>query len=92
MTTTEFTVTGMTCGHCEMSVREEVEEIPGASVSQHPWIRRSPALQQQARHRAARMQSGSKSTTARRPARRRRSCAISARSTGRTCRCGSPPR
>ena len=34
MTTTEFTVTGMTCGHCEMSVREEVEEIPGASVSQ----------------------------------------------------------
>ena len=34
MATTEFTVTGMTCGHCEMSVREEVEEIPGASVSQ----------------------------------------------------------
>ena len=34
MATTEFKVTGMTCGHCEMSVREEVEEIPGASVSQ----------------------------------------------------------
>ncbi|ALB04071.1 heavy-metal-associated domain-containing protein [Kocuria palustris] len=34
MATTEFNVTGMTCGHCEMSVREEVEEIPGASVSQ----------------------------------------------------------
>ena len=34
MTTTTFQVTGMTCGHCEMSVREEVEEIPGASVSQ----------------------------------------------------------
>lgn len=34
MATTEYTVTGMTCGHCEMSVREEVEEIPGASVSQ----------------------------------------------------------
>ena len=34
MSTTEYTVTGMTCGHCEMSVREEVEEIPGASVSQ----------------------------------------------------------
>lgn len=29
MTTTEFQVTGMTCGHCELSVREEVEEIPG---------------------------------------------------------------
>ena len=34
MATTEFNVTGMTGGHCEMSVREEVEEIPGASVSQ----------------------------------------------------------
>lgn len=34
MATTEFNVTGMTCGHCEMSVREEVEEIPGATVSQ----------------------------------------------------------
>ena len=33
-TTIDFQVTGMTCGHCEMSVREEVEEIPGASVSQ----------------------------------------------------------
>ena len=33
-TTTEYQVTGMTCGHCEMSVREEVEEIPGAFVSQ----------------------------------------------------------
>jgi copper chaperone len=28
-TTTEFQVTGMTCGHCEMSVREEVSEITG---------------------------------------------------------------
>ena len=28
-TTTEFQVTGMTCGHCEMSVREEVSEIAG---------------------------------------------------------------
>lgn len=34
MATTEYQVTGMTCGHCEMSVREEVEEIPGAAVSQ----------------------------------------------------------
>ncbi len=24
-----YQVTGMTCGHCEMSIREEVEEIPG---------------------------------------------------------------
>lgn len=29
MSTTEYQVTGMTCGHCEMSVREEVEQIPG---------------------------------------------------------------
>lgn len=29
MTTTSYTVTGMTCGHCEMSVREEVSELPG---------------------------------------------------------------
>jgi copper chaperone CopZ len=29
MTATEFQVTGMTCGHCEMSVREEVEKIAG---------------------------------------------------------------
>jgi copper chaperone CopZ len=30
-TTTEFAVTGMTCGHCEMSVREEVSEISGVT-------------------------------------------------------------
>ncbi|AZC14961.1 heavy-metal-associated domain-containing protein [Microbacterium sp. ABRD28] len=30
--TTEYTVTGMTCGHCEMSVREEVSEIAGLTV------------------------------------------------------------
>lgn len=29
MSTTEFQVTGMTCGHCEMSVREEVEKVEG---------------------------------------------------------------
>ncbi len=29
MSTTQFQVTGMTCGHCEMSVREEVGEIAG---------------------------------------------------------------
>lgn len=29
MTQNEYRVTGMTCGHCEMSVREEVGEIPG---------------------------------------------------------------
>ena len=27
MTTTEYQVTGMTCGHCEMSVRDEVGRI-----------------------------------------------------------------
>lgn len=29
--TSEFTVSGMTCEHCEMSVREEVQEIPGVT-------------------------------------------------------------
>jgi copper chaperone len=29
MSTTEYQVTGMTCGHCEMSVREEVSQIAG---------------------------------------------------------------
>ena len=30
MTVTQnYTVTGMTCGHCFMSVTEEVQEIPG---------------------------------------------------------------
>lgn len=29
MTTTEYTVTGMTCAHCEMSVKEEVSELAG---------------------------------------------------------------
>ncbi|WP_153503296.1 heavy-metal-associated domain-containing protein [Cumulibacter manganitolerans] len=29
MAASEYQVTGMTCGHCEMSVREEVGEIPG---------------------------------------------------------------
>ena len=27
MATIEYTVTGMTCGHCEMSVREEVQQV-----------------------------------------------------------------
>ncbi|QKT07415.1 heavy-metal-associated domain-containing protein [Gordonia sp. X0973] len=31
MTTAEYRVSGMTCGHCEMSVREEVGEIPGVT-------------------------------------------------------------
>ena len=34
MATSEFQVTGMTCGHCEMSVREEVGEIAGVSEIQ----------------------------------------------------------
>ncbi|MGN7247773.1 heavy-metal-associated domain-containing protein [Janibacter anophelis] len=27
--TTQYQVTGMTCGHCETSVREEVSEVAG---------------------------------------------------------------
>ncbi|MGV9193550.1 cation transporter [Microbacterium sp. MC2] len=30
-TTKEYFVEGMTCGHCEMSVKEEVGEIAGVS-------------------------------------------------------------
>lgn len=29
MSTLEYHVTGMTCGHCELSIREEVSEIAG---------------------------------------------------------------
>ncbi|WP_066464902.1 heavy-metal-associated domain-containing protein [Sanguibacter suarezii] len=29
MTASEYQVTGMTCGHCELSIREEVSEIAG---------------------------------------------------------------
>ncbi|HPE11196.1 MAG: heavy-metal-associated domain-containing protein [Candidatus Nanopelagicales bacterium] len=29
MAVNEYQVTGMTCGHCEMSIREEVGEIAG---------------------------------------------------------------
>lgn len=29
MTTTEYLVTGMTCGHCEQAVKEEVGRITG---------------------------------------------------------------
>lgn len=29
MNSSQFQVTGMTCGHCEMSVREEVGKIAG---------------------------------------------------------------
>jgi copper chaperone len=31
VTTTEYAVTGMTCGHCELSVREELGELPGVT-------------------------------------------------------------
>lgn len=34
MKTVEYQVTGMTCGHCEMSVREEVGEIAGVDEIQ----------------------------------------------------------
>ncbi|MBF4553114.1 heavy-metal-associated domain-containing protein [Corynebacterium suicordis] len=29
--TTEYEVTGMSCGHCENAVHEEVSEIPGVT-------------------------------------------------------------
>lgn len=29
MSIATFQVTGMTCGHCEASIREEVSEVPG---------------------------------------------------------------
>ena len=32
MRTTTYQVTGMTCGHCEMSVREEVGQVPGVET------------------------------------------------------------
>lgn len=32
MTTTSITVTGMTCGHCAASVREEITEIAGVKA------------------------------------------------------------
>lgn len=32
MNTTEYNVTGMTCSHCELSIREEVSRIPGLNV------------------------------------------------------------
>ncbi len=28
---TTYTVSGMTCGHCELSIREEVEALPGVT-------------------------------------------------------------
>ncbi|GLX11645.1 MULTISPECIES: cation transporter [unclassified Microbispora] len=31
MTTATYTVTGMTCGHCVSSVKEEVSEVPGVT-------------------------------------------------------------
>lgn len=34
MSATEYKVTGMTCGHCEMSVREEVSQISGVDEIQ----------------------------------------------------------
>ena len=31
MATRKFNVEGMTCTHCEMSVKEEISEIPGVT-------------------------------------------------------------
>lgn len=33
-TTSTYTVTGMTCGHCVASVTEEVTEVPGVTAVQ----------------------------------------------------------
>ncbi|MDN5892427.1 heavy-metal-associated domain-containing protein [Arthrobacter sp. AOP36-A1-22] len=30
-TTTEYQVTGMSCGHCETAIRTEISEIPGVT-------------------------------------------------------------
>jgi copper chaperone len=32
MSTTTYTVTGMTCGHCATSVTEEVSQVPGVTA------------------------------------------------------------
>ena len=32
MSTTTYTVTGMTCGHCVASVTEEVSQVPGVTA------------------------------------------------------------
>ena len=32
MATKNYTVTGMTCGHCEMSVKEEIGDIAGVTA------------------------------------------------------------
>jgi copper chaperone CopZ len=34
MSTATITVTGMTCGHCASSVREEIGSIPGVTAVQ----------------------------------------------------------
>ncbi len=34
MNTNEYQVTDMTCGHCEMSIREEVSTVPGVQEIQ----------------------------------------------------------
>ena len=34
MTATTYTVDGMTCGHCEAAVRQEVEALDGVTVLQ----------------------------------------------------------
>lgn len=33
MDTIEYTVTGMTCGHCEAAVQEEVSEVAGVTAA-----------------------------------------------------------
>jgi copper chaperone len=33
MTISEYLVSGMSCGHCEAAVRDEVSQIPGVHVT-----------------------------------------------------------
>ena len=32
MSTNDYQVTGMSCGHCETAVREDVSEVPGVTA------------------------------------------------------------
>lgn len=33
-TRVEYQVTGMSCGHCELAVRKEVEKVPGVAATE----------------------------------------------------------
>lgn len=42
--TKDYTVEGMTCGHCEMSVKEEVGEVAGVTVVEASHERNSVSV------------------------------------------------